>query len=430
VTLNASHSAQLKSWVEAANDPLCPFPIQNLPMAIFSTSANLRKRAGVAIGDQVLDLEVLERSGLLPTGLVPNGLSPTPTAVFNRSSLNAFMALGPAVWSAVRSTISGELSKATSDWRLFSQLLTPLADAQLHMPVRVTGYTDFYASREHATNVGTLFRGAENALMANWLHMPIAYNGRASTVVVSGTAIKRPRGQIISADKPTPVFTASRKLDMELEMAALVGTANPMGDPVSVAQAQEMIFGFVLLNDWSARDIQVWEYQPLGPFLGKAFATTISPWVISREALEPFRVDGPQQDPQPLSYLRQSAPHNYAIQLQAQLNGQTITETNFKDIYWSSAQQLAHHTSGGCAMQTGDLLGSGTISGSQPGSMGSLLELTWNGEKPLTLENGDIRRFLEDGDRLSLTGYAQGEGYRIGFGEAAATILPAPSETG
>lgn len=417
MTLNGTHAPLLKSWVESANNPKNSFPIQNLPFGIFNSKANPAKRVGVAIGDQVLDLALLEKTGLLET----------PKPVFNNSTLNAFMELGPQYWSSVRRKISSELSNEKSELRVYDALFTPLSDVELHLPVSISGYTDFYASREHATHVGSMFRDPENALMPNWLHMPIGYNGRASTVVVSGTKIQRPLGQIKKPENATPNFGPSLKLDMELEMGAIVGTSNSMGTSVSVSQAQEMIFGYVLLNDWSARDIQVWEYQPLGPFLGKAFATTISPWIVTREALEPFREEGPVQDPKPLSYLQQSAPHNYDIHLRARLNSEVITETNFKSIYWSSAQQLAHHTSGGCAMRTGDLLGSGTISGSEPGSMGSLLELSWNGKNPIMLPNGDTRTFLEDGDKLELTGYAQGDGFRIGFGEATGTVMPARS---
>ena len=415
MTPNETSDPHLKSWIESANGSSCDFPIQNLPYGVFSSSANSNKRVGVAIGDQILDLDLLEKNGLLKT----------PKPVFSGPTLNAFMETDPDVWASVRRTISDELRKETSELRVFSNLLTPMADSQLHLPFSIPGYTDFYASREHAMHVGTMFRGAENALMANWLHMPIGYNGRASTVVVSGTPIQRPRGQIKKPERDTPFFGPSQKLDIELEVGAIVGTANDMGTSVSVSQAQEMIFGYVLLNDWSARDIQVWEYQPLGPFLGKAFATTISPWVVSSLALEPFRVEGPAQDPEPLSYLHQSAAHNYDIHLQARLNSDVITETNFKSIYWSSAQQLAHHTSGGCAMRTGDLLGSGTISGSEPGTMGSLLEVTWNGDTPVHLTSGETRTFLEDGDQVVLSGHAQGSGFRIGFGKAIGRIKPA-----
>ncbi|MFB9356031.1 fumarylacetoacetase [Sneathiella chinensis] len=423
-TYYKTQDPSLKSWVKSANGPECPFPIQNLPYGAFSTAANPAPRIGVAIGDHVLDLSVLEKAGLLPQS----------EGCFSAPVLNGFMGLGAAVWSDTRATISALLEKENSRLRDDSALragaLVPLSDVTLHMPVQVGDFTDFYASREHATNVGTMFRDPENALMPNWLHIPIGYNGRASTVVVSGTDIHRPCGQVKAPDQAAPSFRPSGKLDMELEMGALVGTGNPLGQPVTVEQAREMIFGYVLLNDWSARDIQVWEYQPLGPFQAKAFATTISPWVVTAEALEPFRVSGPSQDPVPLPYLQQTAANNYDLNLKVTLqpagaaSPAAICETNFRYMYWSSPQQLAHHASSGCAMRPGDLLGSGTISGPTPASWGSLLELTWNGRDPLTLPEGQTRTFIEDGDSLTLTGWCQGDGYRIGFGEAEGTILP------
>ena len=422
-----TNDPSLKSWVDSANSTDCDFPIQNLPYGVFSTGAQEGPRVGVAIGDQVLDLSLLESERLIETG--------SQEPVFARPALNAFMALGPDVWDRVRARLSGLLSQDEAALRdnaeLQNKALTPLADATLHLPFEVKGYTDFYASREHATNVGRMFRGEENALMPNWLHLPVAYNGRASTVVVSGTDIRRPAGQIKPKGSEAPVFSACRKLDFELEMGAIVGTGNPMGESVTVGRAQQMIFGYVLLNDWSARDIQVWEYQPLGPFLAKVFATTISPWVVTRAALEPFRVSGPEQDPRPLPYLRQSEANNYDLHLEVALTtkgssrASVITRTNFKHMYWSTAQQLAHHAIGGCAMQTGDLLGSGTISGKSRDSCGSLLELTWNGETPLKLDGGETRSFLEDGDTVTFSGRAQGRSYRVGFGECSGTILPA-----
>ncbi len=417
----------LESWVESANRPDCDFPIQNLPYGVFSTKEHGTPRVGVAIGDQVLDLAALESEGLIDVG--------GSSEVFSKSALNAFMALGPETWARMRARLSELLSENEAALRdnaeLRNKALTAVADATLHRPFEVKGFTDFYASREHATNVGRMFRGPDNALMPNWLHLPVAYNGRASTVVVSGTHIRRPSGQIKPGGSEAPVFSICQKLDFELEMGAVVGIGNPMGEPVTVEQAQEMIFGYVLLNDWSARDIQVWEHQPLGPFLAKVFATTISPWVVTRAALEPFRVPGPVQDPTPLPYLRQSEANNYDLHLEVGLKSagsahpDVISRTNFKRMYWSTAQQLCHHAIGGCAMQTGDLLGSGTISGERKDSYGSLLELSWNGETPLKLEGGKTRTFLEDGDTVSLTGWAQGQSYRVGFGECSGTILPA-----
>jgi len=426
--LNATHDPDLKSWIETANDPACDFPIQNLPFGVFSTPADPAPRPGVAIGDQILDLAVMETAELLPT----------PDAVFRQPTLNAFMALGPAVWSKTRAALSELLAAGASvlgdDVDLKSRALTPLGEAQMHLPFLVTEFTDFYASKEHATNVGRMFRDPDNALMPNWLHIPIGYNGRASSVVVSGTDIHRPRGQLKGPDDAEPRFGASEKLDIELEMGAVVGMGNALGTPLSTGQANAMIFGFVLLNDWSARDIQVWEYQPLGPFQAKAFATTISPWVVTQEALAPFRVDGPTQNPAPLAYLRQDGPHNFDINLSIALQPDShdaktdLSRTNFKYMYWSSAQQLTHHASSGCAMRTGDLLGSGTISGPTPGQLGCLLEMSKNGSTPIDLTGGGTRTFIEDGDTLTLGGWCQGDGFRVGFGTACGKILPAVSE--
>jgi fumarylacetoacetase len=300
----------------------------------------------------------------------------------------------------------------------------------MHLPFHVASFSDFYSSLQHASNAGMILRGPNAALMPNWKHMPIGYNSRASTVVVSGTPVRRPLGQLKVGDKP-PYMGPCGKLDFELEMGFIIGQNSPMGEMLTQAQAERMIFGFVLLNDWSARDIQAWEYQPLGPFLAKAFATTISPWVVTRDALEPFRVETPVQDPAPLPYLRQAGLQNYDVTLDVTLltlkmaEPKQISRSNFKYMYWSSLQQLMHHGSTGCAMSIGDLLGTGTISGNDKSAYGSLLELSWNGTQPLELSEGETRSFLEDGDQLSFHGYAQGNGYRIGFGEAAGTILPA-----
>jgi fumarylacetoacetase len=403
------------------------FPIQNLPYGVFSTAASPAPRVGVAIGDHVLDLAVLEGEGLLD-------LAPA-FDVFAQGSLNAFMALGPQVWSKTRARISELLRhdspRLRDDKPLRTRALLPMADVTLHLPIAVAGYTDFYSSKEHATNVGVMFRGKDNALQPNWLHMPIGYNGRASTVVNSGTRVKRPRGQLKPPSAELPSFGPCKRLDFELEMGVVVGQASPIGGMLTEKQAEEMIFGFVILNDWSARDIQQWEYVPLGPFQAKAFATSISPWIVSREALEPFRVQGPAQDPVPLPYLQQAQPNNYDLELDVALRAgsmnkaATICRTNFKSMYWSSVQQLVHHASSGCAMNVGDLLGSGTISGPEKHQRGSLLEISWNGTEPLELPGGVVRTFLEDGDSLVMRGWCQGDGYRIGFGEVEGTILPA-----
>jgi fumarylacetoacetase len=417
----------VSSWIESANQPDCHFPIQNLPYGVFSRAAEA-PRCGVAIGDQVADLAALEECGLVS---VAEG-----RAAFAAPALNAFMALGPDAWHAVRERLTELFSQGGDqslrrDVDLQARCFVPLDEARLHLPFTVAEYTDFYSSRQHAFNVGTMFRGPENALPPNWLHIPIGYNGRASTVVVSGTDIRRPLGQIKPPDDAAPIFGPSQRLDIELEMGAVVGAPSRMGEPVTVAEADEMIFGYVLLNDWSARDIQAWEYQPLGPFQAKAFGTTISPWVVTRSALEPFRVAAPEREKQLLPYLCEPGPLNYNIALEVLMQpdgaaeATTISRTNSKHLYYSAAQQLAHHAICGCRMNTGDLLGSGTISGPEKDQSGSLLELTWGGQNPLVLDTGETRTFIEDGDTLTLTGWAQGRGYRVGFGACSGKILPA-----
>jgi len=357
--------------------------------------------------------------------------------VFQEPAINAFMALGPAAWDATRRRLTELLAEGgdaalKNDAALRQRALVPMSAAALHLPFQVSEFTDFYAGRHHASNVGTMLRGPENALPPNWFHIPIGYNGRASTVVVSGTPIRRPLGQMKPANAPKPLFGPSRRLDIELEMGAVVGQPSTMGEPVSVAQAEDMIFGYVLLNDWSARDIQAWEYVPLGPFQAKVFATTISPWVVTKAALEPFRVSTPERVEELFPYLREPKPMLYDIHLDVWMQPEgspratRISETNYRYLYYSAAQQLAHHAIGGCKMNVGDLLGSGTISGPDRSQFGSLLELSWGGTNPVVLEGGETRSFLEDGDTMILKGYAQGEGYRIGFGECAGKILPAP----
>jgi fumarylacetoacetase len=416
----------LKSWIEAANDRDCDFSIQNLPYGVYSTVHRPTPRVGVAIGDQILDLSVLAEEKLLST----------PVDVFRKPYINDFMALGIDEWKNTRHKISSLLDIDNPTLRdntmLVEKSLVRIKDATLHLPIQVREYTDFYASREHATNVGTMFRDPDNALMPNWLHIPIGYNGRASTVVVSGTPIHRPLGQIKPPSANAPIFSQSKKLDIELEIAAVIGMPNKMGCPITTEQAQEMIFGYVILNDWSARDFQVWEYQPLGPFQSKVFGSTISPWVVTRHALEPFRQQGPEQTPTPLPYLLQKEGYNYDLNLEVTMRPETadqattICKTNFKYMYWSSVQQLTHHAVSGCAMNTGDLLGSGTISGPTKNSFGSLLEITWNGKEAIEMDGGESRTFIEDGDTLTMTGWCQGEGYRVGFGEATGQILPSP----
>jgi fumarylacetoacetase len=414
---------KLRSFIDV--DPASDFPIQNLPYGVFSSGNGLAPRVGVAIGDYVLDLWELEQDGRLQVEV----------GTFASPALNFFMHQGPKVWSKTRARISELLRADHPELRDNEELrklaLVPMADVKLHMPFVVSGYTDFYSSKEHATNVGTMFRDKSNPLLPNWLHIPIGYNGRASTLVVSGTKVRRPRGQLKPPNAESPSFGPCKRLDFELEMGVVIGQASPMGEMLTEQQAEDMIFGFTLLNDWSARDIQQWEYVPLGPFQAKAFATSISPWIVTREALEPFRVHGPAQEPTPLPYLQQVQPNNYDLKLDvgvraAQVNeAASICRTNFKYMYWSSVQQLVHHASSGCAMNVGDLLGSGTISGPEKHQRGSLLEISWSGTEPIELPGGVRRTFLEDGDSLVMRGWCQGDGYRVGFGEVEGTILPA-----
>ncbi|VXB09655.1 Fumarylacetoacetase [Burkholderia sp. 8Y] len=420
-----TNDPKLKSWVESANAADSDFPIQNLPFGVFSDASNTAPRVGVAIGDAVLDLSVLAREGLIEQD----------AALFAQASLNAFIATGRAQWRALRVRLSSLLNAENAELRdnaaLREQAFVARKDARLHLPVDIPGYTDFYSSREHATNVGSMFRDPKNALLPNWLEIPIGYNGRASSVIVSGTPVRRPNGQIKLPDAERPIFGACRKLDIELEMGFIIGAPSELGDAIACEDAEAHIFGMVMLNDWSARDIQQWEYVPLGPFNAKGFATTISPWIVTLDALEPFRVQQPEQAPQPLEYLRHAGEHAFDIALEVDLRAagdelaQTISRTNFRHMYWTMAQQLAHHTSGGCNVRVGDLMGSGTISGPTPDSCGSLLESTWNGQRPLQLASGQTRTFIQDGDELTLRGWCQGDGYRVGFGACGGTILPA-----
>ncbi len=403
------------------------FPIQNLPYCVFQRPDDDAPRVGVRIGDMVLDLQMLQKHDLCLGPQLPKG-------IFAQPSLNLFMGLGPDTWRAARVEISRLLSTDESrlqdDVALQEKVLLSIEQVRVRMPVRIGDYTDFYSSREHAANVGTMFRGKENALLPNWLELPVAYHGRASTVILSGTAFHRPRGQVMPEGSQRPVFSPSHLLDFELEMGFFVGPGNAFGRPIPVDEAAEHIFGMVLVNDWSARDIQKWEYQPLGPFNAKNFATSISPWVVSMDALAPFRCAGPPQDPEPLAYLRTPGQHAYDIQLEVWLRGakmergRRICRSNFKHVYWNLEQQLAHHTISGCNVQPGDLMASGTVSAPDPDGYGSMLELTWNGSKPLIFENGEQRKFLADGDTVTMTGWCEGDGYRIGFGEVSGTVLP------
>lgn len=425
--MNRTNDANLKSFVPVAEDS--HFPIQNLPYGVFQKKNEKQPRIGVAIGEFVLDLTLLEEKGFF------KGTSFAGARPFDQPVLNKLMSLGKPAWQEARSIIKDLLRSDSpslrDDRELRKQALLRQKNVRMLLPVEIGDYTDFYSSKEHATNVGTMFRGKENALPPNWLHLPIAYHGRSSSVVVSGTDLHRPWGQILPQDSQTPAFSPSRLLDFELEMGFFVGPGTSLGESVSVERAPDHIFGMVLVNDWSARDIQKWEYQPLGPFLGKNFGTSISAWVVTMEALEPFRTAGPVQTPEPLEYLRTEKNLAYDIQLEVLLQGEKmdspfrICRSNHKYLYWNVAQQLAHHTVNGCNVNPGDMMASGTISGPTPDSYGSMLELTWRGSKPLKFPNGETRKFLQDGDRVIMTGWCQGDGYRVGFGEVSGAVLPA-----
>jgi fumarylacetoacetase len=425
--MNPTNDPTLRSFIPVPVES--HFPIQNLPYGVFRRKDGGAPRVGVAIGDEVLDLAVLEEAGCF------DGPALKGKKVFALPTLNAFLALGRPAWREARATISRLLSatesKLRDDGSLRGRALAPAREVQMLLPAEIGDYTDFYSSREHATNMGTMIRGPENALPPNWLHVPIAYHGRASSIVLSGTDLRRPCGQTKADNAAAPTFGPSRSVDFELEMGFFVGPGNELGQPIPIDQAAEHIFGFVLVNDWSARDIQKWEYVPLGPFLAKNFGTSISPWVVTLEALEPFQVAGPAQDPPPLPYLQRKGDAGFDIQLEVWLQSarmekaQRISASNTRYLYWNVFQQLAHHTVSGCNLRPGDLLASGTISGPTPDSLGSIMELAWRGTRPLQLSSGEARTFLHDGDRVTMTGWAQGPGYRVGFGEVSGTILPA-----
>jgi fumarylacetoacetase len=417
----------LTTWLPIPPDS--DFPIQNLPYGVFQQPGRA-PRVGAAIGEYVLDLAALHNAGLFgsrpgrPLDLLEN--------IFARDSLNNFMQLGRGARAVVRACLQDLLSESgdpalRENAALREQALIPQSRVTLLLPAHIGDYTDFYASEQHATNVGRMFR-PDNPLLPNWKHLPVGYHGRSSSIVVSGAEIKRPNGQIKPADSPQPLFTPTRELDYELEVGFFTGPGNPLGWPIPIARAAEHIFGLVLLNDWSARDVQRWEYQPLGPFLAKSFATSISPWVVTLEALEPFRRPAPAQEPAVLPHLHTAQPWALDIQLEVWLQTAKmraparLSAGNFKEMYWTIAQMLAHQTSNGVNMRPGDLYGSGTVSGPEKESRGCLLELTWKGTDPLTLPNGETRTFLEDGDTVVMRGWCQGDGYRIGFGEVRGTV--------
>jgi len=421
-----------KSWI--SYDAECDFPIQNLPYGIFSSASNASPRTGIAIGDQILDLSALAVDGHFD-GIQDNG------GFFSEPTLNTFMGLGKATWDSVRATAASLLAEDNATLRdnaeLRAKALVPMSEATMHMPARIGDYTDFYSSREHATNIGTMFRGVDNALQPNWLHLPVGYHGRSSSVVLTGTDVKRPRGQL-QTDATDPKkgsgYGPCRLCDFELEMAFFVGPGNEMGEPIDMANADDHIFGVVVMNDWSARDIQKWEYVPLGPFTAKNWATTVGAWVVPLAALEPFRCATSavkQDNPTPLPYLIDPEYGSYNVDLAVTINGEDCTQdhvvskSNFKNLYWNMKQQLVHHSVSGCNMRPGDLLGSGTISGPTADSFGSMLELCWKGSKTVKLGEEAERKFLKDGDVVNMTGVCHGDGYKIGFGPCVGKVLAA-----
>ena len=394
------------------------FTIDNIPFGIFSVN-NSSKRLTTIIGDQVVDLHELAKLGYF------DGLD-IDKKVFKQEFLNEFMALGKAKTNAIRK----HLQILLTDLRNIPRpVFHSVNSVELHLPVRIGDYTDFYSSEQHATNVGTMFRDQKNALLPNWKHIPVAYHGRSSSIFVSGKNFNRPKGQLNHDETKSPIFAPTARLDFELEMATVMGKGNEIGDSIGVNEAEEYVFGFQLLNDWSARDVQKWEYVPLGPFLAKNFFSSVSPWVITIEALENFRIPAPAQIPAVLPYLNEKNRLNFDVQLEVTLqtkDGESlvISRSNFKNMYWTVAQQIAHHTVNGCNLNVGDLLGSGTISGSSPDSFGSLLEITWGGKNPIMLPDGTERKFLEDFDTLIISGFAEKDDLRIDFGEVRTMILP------
>lgn len=412
----------MNSWIEisAKSD----FSLENIPFGVYSNGS--RPKAATRVGNSVIDLDTLHKAGLFA------GLN-LPEEVFAQPVLNGFIELGKATTNATRKRIQELLAFENGELRdndaLCVDAIQNVSDVQMHMPVRVGDYTDFYSSREHATNVGTMFRDPANALLPNWLHIPVGYHGRASSIVISGTPIHRPKGQTKADDADAPTFGPSRLLDFELEMAFIVGKPSELGTAVSVERAEDHIFGMVIFNDWSARDIQKWEYVPLGPFLAKNFGSSISPWIVTMEALEPFRSPSPKQEPQVLPYLEMKKDHNFDINLEAIIEtpegaSKTVSRSNFKYMYWSMAQQLAHHTVNGCNMNVGDMCASGTISGPTPDSYGSMLEISWKGTKPVSMPDGTERRFIHDGDSVIMKAYCEKNGHRVGFGEVRTKVLP------
>ena len=413
-----------KTWLPVPEKS--DFPIQNIPFGVFLTRDDIIT-IGTRIGDFAIDLGALHQLGYFKD-------IPLTDDIFLQDTLNDFISDGKKTWHLVRNRISTifdinnfELQNNEDHRKI---VLFAMEEIEMQVPVQIGDYTDFYSSREHATNVGSMFRDPENALLPNWSHLPVGYHGRSSSIVTSGTPIRRPMGQTLPKGAEKPIFGPSNLVDFELEMAFITTDANALGEPIPIDEAEDYIFGMVLFNDWSARDIQKWEYIPLGPFLSKNFASSMSPWIITMAALEPFRVESPKQDPQPLPYLQQQhGNHSFDIKLEVEITPEhseatTVSKSNFKYMYWTMAQQLAHHTINGCKVNSGDLMGSGTISGPTPDSYGSMLELSWQGTKPVKLKNGQQRKFIEDNDTVTLKGYCEKNGMRIGFGEVSSKLLP------
>ena len=419
-----SSDAAKSSWISVP--ALSDFPIQNIPFGVFLTRDDIIT-IGTRIGDYAIDLGALHQLGYF------NDI-PLTDDIFLQDSLNDFISDGKKTWRLVRNRIGEIFDSNNTELQNNEEhkkiVLFTLDEIEMQLPVQIGDYTDFYSSKEHATNIGKMFRDPENALLPNWLHIPVGYHGRSSTIIPSGTPIRRPHGQTLPKGEKSPVFGPSKMVDFELEMAFITTDANAMGEAIPVDEAEDYIFGLVLFNDWSARDLQRWEYVPLGPFLAKNFASSISPWIVTLDALAPFRVPSPKQDPKPLPYLQQQGEKSYDIQLEVAISPEngaptTIARSNFKYMYWTMAQQLAHHTVNGCKVNSGDMMGSGTISGSTPDSYGSMLELAWQGTKPVTLNNGEQRTSIKDHDTVIMKGFCEKDGIRIGFGEVSTKLLPA-----
>lgn len=408
----------METWIDIPKNS--DFSIHNIPFGIFSTKDS-KKRVGTAIGDMILDLKLSSDLGVFDNLTFDYN-------VFENEYLNDFISLGKSITNNVRLIIQKELSDSSSVLRNQSNLLINQSDVEMHLPLKIGDYTDFYSSIEHATNIGSMFRDPSNPLLPNWKHIPVGYHGRASSIVVSGIDIYRPKGQVLLPDKKTPSFQLSSRVDFELEMGFVIGKKSNLGESISTSEAEDYIFGKVLFNDWSARDIQKWEYVPLGPFLGKSFASSMSPWVVTLEALDLFRIDGPEQNPKVLPYLQYKGLKNYDINLEVAIHPDNskesiVSSSNFKYMYWNMSQQLAHHTINGCNLNIGDLMASGTISGKDKGSYGSMLELSWGGKKPVILDDGNSRVFINDNDTVIMRGYCEKNGKKVGFGEVRTKLL-------